>query len=114
MEERDDERRAVLWEENRSNITHRGHVTLNGRKHYAVLVNSLNAEGQKKHELMVSAGLIYANEDKLNERSPDFSGPVTIGTDRFQIALWDRQAKSGNNYLQGQLGEPKRNETFPE
>ena len=114
FDEKDNEKRAVLWSEDQSDVTHRGHITLNGKKHYAVLVKSTNKSGEPKHELMVSAGLLYPNKDPQNDNSPAFTAPVTVASERFQIALWNRQAKSGSWYVQGKLDEPKRNDTFPE
>lgn len=113
-EEKDNEKRAVLWAEDQSEVTHRGHITLNNKKYYAVMVKSTNKSGQPKRELMVSAGLLYPNKDSQNENSPAFTGPVTVAAEPFQIALWNSQQKNGNWYVQGKLDEPKRNETFPE
>ena len=114
---KDDERRAALWPESDSEITHRGHVTLDGEKKYAVLVKSYNNKGEEKRELMVSTGLVYQNEQKLNEQSPDLSGKVKIDGRDFRLALWEKTSRAGAPYLQGQVSDPKeqrRGSSFPE
>jgi len=114
---KDDERRAALWPESYSEVTHRGHLTLRGQKKYAVLVKSYNNEGKEKRELMVSTGLVYQNEQKLNEQSPDLSGKVNIDLQDFRLALWEKTSKAGAPYLQGQVSDPKeqrRGSSFPE
>ncbi len=43
------------------------------------------------------SGALYPNENKTNERQPDFSGPITINKNEMRVAAWKKQIKNGDN-----------------
>ena len=58
QKEYDNELKGFMWHENDSTIHRKGSITINGQKKYSAIVESTNDKGEKKHELMVSVGLL--------------------------------------------------------
>lgn len=48
---------------------------------------------------------IFKNEDKKNEKSPDYSGNIELNGQKLRVALWIKQAKNGKAYLGGLVSE---------
>ena len=46
---------------------------------------------------------IFKNEDKKSEKSPDYSGNLEVNGEKFRVALWIKQSKSGKAYLGGMV-----------
>tara|TARA_A100001391_G_C4834294_1_gene215086 strand:+ start:71 stop:487 length:417 start_codon:yes stop_codon:yes gene_type:complete len=107
MEERqfDDNLKGALWAETQSEVTNRGHIMINGEKHYCVVVKSQNKEGKTKYELMVSAGLVHEKNEKSTDRSPDLGGNVTVAGNRYRFGGWSNETNAGLNYLSCSLRE---------
>ena len=42
-------------------------------------------------------GALYANEDKPNEKYPDFSGPISIKGKEMRVAAWKKEIRTGEN-----------------
>jgi hypothetical protein len=91
---------GTLWT-NDCEILGRGKMLLNGRDVIVSLVKSKDKEGNPKHELMVSAGLIYFNvpEEKRKENSPDFSGKVNLFKNWVRVSIWDNIGNTGRRYF---------------
>jgi len=93
---------GALFMENKSQVLKRGFFMVNGVKKYGILVQSENDKGQKKHELMISAGLVYHHdaESKKSPKSPDLSGKVSIDAGTYKFGGWEKIGHdSGNEFL---------------
>ena len=71
----------------------------------------------------VKVGTMYENDKSLNEKAPDFSGPVTMPSqEKRRIACWKTISKDGNTkFLSARIGdstprveEPARDQTIVE
>lgn len=49
---------------------------------------------------------IFPNRKKEKETHPDYKGSVTIDGKTYDVALWDKKAKSGLQYFGGKVSEP--------
>ncbi|MDA9097078.1 hypothetical protein N9J50_01955 [Methylophilaceae bacterium] len=48
---------------------------------------------------------IFAVKEKKNDKSPDYTGSVTIANIDFDVALWKTVSKGGLTYLSGQVNK---------
>ena len=83
---------GVLFLESKSQVLKRGTFMINGVKKYAILVESENDKGDIKHELMLSAGLVYHHKEaeKKSPKSPDVSGRLTIDEGSYKFGGWNK------------------------
>lgn len=44
-------------------------------------------------------GVLYVNAEKRSERSPDYSGSVTIGGQQFWLSAWNKETRDGRRYI---------------
>lgn len=89
------EKSGRLWVEPDAVIHKKGSITLNGKKRYIAFCESKNNLGKPKYELLMSVGLLFVNSDKLNEKSPDISGNITIDLEKFKFSGWKNETMDG-------------------
>ncbi len=110
------EKSGSLWIDNNAEILRKGSVlwelaTENNNlekdeKRYFTIIESENNKGEKKLEVAMSIGLVYVNDKKFSENSPDLSGNVTV--DGIQYKFYGRKKESkrdGMPYTTVQLVE---------
>mgnify|MGYP003146057455 FL=1 len=98
----DREGSGYLWRESENNaqIIEKGTFTLNGRVRYGGMIKSRNRDGQEKLEFFECIGLIHINdpEKKLNEKTPDRGGKVTIDNEVYKLGCWNKETEQGAPY----------------
>ena len=60
-----------------------------------VIVNAVSIPPNSKIEILKSMGLIYTNDNKLKETSPDISGPITFDEKPVKFAGWKKDIANG-------------------
>lgn len=113
------EKSGALWVDNNAQILRKGSMlwkiadgnTNKDEKRYFSLIESENNLGQKKLELVMSVGLVFVNEQKFSEDSPDISGNVTIDGKVYKFYGRKKEAKDGLPFTSCQLVE-KDDEIF--
>jgi uncharacterized protein (DUF736 family) len=50
---------------------------------------------------------LFKEEEKTNERGPDYTGMGLIEGKELRLAAWINEAKSGKKYLSIQFSEPR-------
>ena len=50
------------------------------------------------------------NNEKQNDRQPDFKGTIVIGGTTYEIAAWNRTSQNGREYISLQAGLPRQND----
>ena len=63
------------------------------KKRYFSIIESENNKGEKKLELAMSVGLLYVNNNKFSEDSPDISGNVTIDDVSYKFYVRKKENK---------------------
>ena len=44
-------------------------------------------------------GVLFKNEDKKHENSPDYTGSCEVRGEEFRLGAWIKKAKSGKKYM---------------
>lgn len=98
------ENEGTLWVDN-LRVVGRGKIKIKGTEVQAAVVQSNDREGNNKYELMLSAGLIYFNtpDKKASEKSPDYSGTVSIAGEKMKVSIWDNTSAKGTHYYSVKL-----------
>lgn len=73
-----------------------GKVNVSGNDLKVVLVKDQTQGGTNLIEVYQKVGVLFDNDKKGNENTPDYSGPLEIG--RKRIAAW-RKEKDGKPYM---------------
>ena len=94
----DDEKKGYLWHENDAVIERKGSFVINGEKKYGAIVKSFGKQGEAKYEMMMSIGLLHLNKDKINEKTPDMGGKVTIDGVVYKQGCWAKESNSGTPF----------------
>ena len=81
---------SVLW---KKNSEHNG----KNEKRYFSIIESENNLGEKKLELAMSVGLVFVNNNKFSDDSPDISGNVTI--DNVSYKFYGRKKETNKDGL---------------
>lgn len=92
--------KGSMWPDS-AEILRKGSINLNGKKTYCAIVKSKNNKGQSKYELMVSCGLLFANDETQKARypkSPDIGGKVTIENEIYKFGGWKNELQDGREY----------------
>lgn len=114
------EKSGALWIDSNAQILRKGSMlwkkseTGNPKdddKRYFALVESENNFGKKKLELLMSVGLVFVNEQKYSDDSPDISGGVTIDEKVYKFYGRKKEARDGLPFTSCQLVE-KDDEIF--
>lgn len=98
----DREGSGYLWRESEGNavIIEKGTFTLNGRSRYGGIIKSRNRDGKEKLEFFECIGLLHINDpnNKMNERTPDRGGKVTIDKQIYKLGCWNKETTEGAPY----------------
>ena len=94
------ENEGTLWSKG-SECLGRGKIKRKGKEIHAALIKSIKPDGTAQYELMQSCGLIYFNtpeQKKDEERSPHFSGKVTLDGN-IRASIWENVSDKGTKYM---------------
>ena len=72
-----------------------------------VVIKASLPDGGTARDVYQKVGTMYENDKSLNEKSPDFSGPITLqGQTKRRIAAWKTVSKDGNTkFLSCRIGD---------
>ena len=84
-----------------------GKLNSDGDEFRLVVVKASLPDGGTARDVYQKVGTMYENDKSLNEKSPDFSGPITLGgQDKRRIAAWETVSKDGNTkFLSCRIGD---------
>ena len=84
-----------------------GKLDSNGTEHRIVIVKATFPDGGIARDVYTKVGTMYENDKSQNEKSPDFSGPVTLpNQERRRIACWKTVSKDGQTkFLSARIGD---------
>ena len=51
-------------------------------------------------------GAIFKNENKSNEKHPDYRGKINWGGTEIEVSMWVNKSKEGKSYFSVRLQEP--------
>lgn len=51
-------------------------------------------------------GAIFKNENKTNEKHPDYRGKINWGGTEIEVSMWINKSKEGKSYFSVSLQEP--------
>lgn len=54
----------------------------------------------------LNKGAIFKNENKKEQKHPDYKGKINWNGQDIEISLWVAEAKNGNKYFSAKLQEP--------
>lgn len=54
----------------------------------------------------LNKGAIFKNENKKEQKHPDYKGKINWNGKEIEISLWVAEAKNGNKYFSAKLQEP--------
>ena len=100
-----------------------GPLNSQGSEYRVVIIKNALPDGGAARDVYVKVGTMYENDKSLNEKAPDFSGPVTMPSqEKRRIACWNTISKDGNTkFLSARIGdstprveEPARDQTIIE
>lgn len=89
------------------NIVGSGKVFFGDVQKRTILVDDVTPSGKSITRIFVEVGALWPQENKTNEKAPDFTGKLEIpNTDCDQIALWTRQSKNtGDEFWTGTISK---------
>jgi len=91
-----------------------GKLNSDGDEFRLVVVKASLPDGNTARDVYQKVGTMYENDKSTNEKSPDFSGPITLGgQDKRRIAAWKTVSKDGNTkFLSCRIGDstPRQND----
>ncbi len=96
---------SVLWKKNTEQNN-------KDEKRYFSIVESENNLGEKKLELAMSVGLVFVNNNKFSDDSPDISGNVTIDNVSYKFYGRKKETKDGLPFTTMQLVETESMDNF--
>ena len=84
-----------------------GKLNSDGDEFRLVVIKASLPDGGTARDVYQKVGTMYENDKSLNEKSPDFSGPITLqGQDKRRIAAWKTVSKDGNTkFLSARIGD---------
>ena len=84
-----------------------GKLNSNGNEYRMVVIKASLPDGGNARDLYVKVGTLFENDKSLNEKSPDFSGPITLPNgDQRRIACWKTVSKDGQTkFLSARVGD---------
>jgi uncharacterized protein (DUF736 family) len=61
-----------------------------------------------------NSGVLFRNDRKQSEHSPDYSGAINVGGTEFQLSGWIKTSKNGNKFLSLAIREASTTTSKPE
>lgn len=46
-----------------------------------------------------NSGVLFRNEKKQQEKQPDYTGTITVLSEKWRLAGWIKKSKAGQSYL---------------
>ena len=75
-----------------------GKLDSQGTEYRIAVVKASLPDGGTARDVYVKVGTMYENDVSLNEKAPNFSGPVTMPSqEKRRIACWKTISKDGKN-----------------
>ena len=109
-----DQEKHIYRTLNNHSITGQFTVNSDGDEFRLVVIKASLPDGGTARDVYQKVGTMYENDKSLNEKSPDFSGPITLqGQDKRRIAAWKTVSKDGNTkFLSCRIGDstPRQND----
>jgi uncharacterized protein (DUF736 family) len=59
-----------------------------------------------------NSGVLFTNDQKGNEKAPNYKGKLNVNGKDYEIAGWIRQGKNGN-FLSLKVSDPKPKQSTP-
>ncbi len=84
-----------------------GKLNSKGDEHRIVIIKASLPDGGTARDVYAKIGTMYENDKSLNEKSPDFSGPVQLpNQEKRRIACWKTVSNDGNTkFLSARIGD---------
>ena len=84
-----------------------GKLNSKGDEHRIVIIKASLPDGGTDRDVYAKIGTMYENDKSLNEKSPDFSGPVQLpNQEKRRIACWKTVSNDGNTkFLSARIGD---------
>ena len=84
-----------------------GKLNSKGDEHRIVIIKASLPDGNTARDVYAKIGTMYENDKSLNEKSPDFSGPVQLpNQEKRRIACWRTVSKDGDTkFLSARIGD---------
>ena len=84
-----------------------GKLNCKGDEHRIVIIKASLPDGGTARDVYAKIGTMYENDKSLNEKSPDFSGPVQLpNQEKRRIACWKTVSNDGNTkFLSARIGD---------
>lgn len=51
------------------------------------------------YQMKENSGTLFKEQDKKNERGPDYTGDANIGGEVYRMAAWIRESESGRKFM---------------
>ena len=89
------------------NLLVQGKLNSKGDEHRIVIIKASLPDGGTARDVYAKIGTMYENDKSLNEKSPDFSGPVQLpNQEKRRIACWKTVSNDGNTkFLSARIGD---------
>jgi len=89
-----------LWHEENVKCIRKGGIRFGNEEKYASILEFQDREGNLKHELVISVGLLHYNppENKLSDTSPDIYGKITWNNKRYKFGGYQNTTQTGQPY----------------
>ena len=49
--------------------------------------------------------VLFKNNKKKSEKSPDFTGTINKDGKKFNFSMWEKTSKNGNQFYSGKIGD---------
>jgi uncharacterized protein (DUF736 family) len=60
-----------------------------------------------------NSGVLFRNDRKQSENSPDYSGALNVGGTEFQLSGWIKTSKNGTKFMSLAIREPSATTSKP-
>ena len=92
---------GTLFQETKVTVPRKGKIKLDGQLGYFSILKYEDGDGDErkvKYELCKSVGVLYINDEKKGETSPDLKGPVTIDGKKYRFNGYKKVATNGKPF----------------
>lgn len=60
---------------------------------------------EKKYD-NINKGVLFRDENRKNDRAPEYTGTINVRGDDFKLSAWIRESKNGKKFLSLALTAP--------
>ena len=84
-----------------------GKLDSDGSEHRIVIIKAGLPDGKVARDVYIKVGTLFENEKHLNDKMPDYSGPVDIPQQgKRRLACWKTVSQDGNTkFLSARIGD---------